>query len=379
MNKKQMKKVVILYKYLLQYRVDFFNQLKDKLYEHDIELILIYGKLKNSESKKADEIDLPWANFRENKILKINKYSLIWQPSLDEIKNCDLVIVEQANILLVNYVLIILRRFLKFKFAYWGHGANLQESHNALTNKFRYLFISQCDHWFAYTNSVKTFLLNKNVSDDIITVVNNAIDTKTIRQQHVECSDKRIVAIKNDLGIEGDNIAIYSGGLYHLKRIDFMIKAGKKISEEIKNFNLIVIGAGPDDYIVKNAAQEYSWLHYVGPKFGDDRVAYFKVASVFLLPGGVGLAILDAFATETPMITTKNKLHGPEIEYLENGKNGIVTNNSLEEYADNVIELLGNKNRITELKKGCLASFELYTTEKMVENFTNGILKCLAD
>ena len=355
-----MQKVVILYKYLLQYRVDFFNQLKERLAEHDIELILIYGKLKNLESKRADEIDLPWATYRENKILKINKYNFMWQPSLDEIKNCDLVIAEQANVLLINYVLMILRRFLKFKFAYWGHGANLQESHNALTNKFRYLFISQCDHWFAYTNSVKTFLLNKNISDDMITVVNNAINTKIIRQQHVKCSDKKIASIKNDLGIKGDNIAIYSGGLYNIKRIDFMIEASKKINEKIKNFNLIVIGGGPDDYIVKNAAKEYSWLHYVGPKFGNDRVVYFKIASIFLLPGAVGLAILDAFATETPMITTKNKSHGPEIEYLENGKNGIITNNSIKEYSDNVIDLLGNKNKITKLKKGCLERSEAY-------------------
>ena len=54
-----MKKVTILYKYLPQWRVDFFNRLKDSLQIEGIELSLIYGKLKNADSSKKDEVDLP--------------------------------------------------------------------------------------------------------------------------------------------------------------------------------------------------------------------------------------------------------------------------------------------------------------------------------
>ncbi len=323
-----MKKVLILYRFLPQYRVEFYNLLKEELKKENIELTLIYGKLKDSNSKKNDEIDIPWAIYRENKIIKIYKYHLLWQSCLDKVRDSDLVIAEQANSLLINYILIVLRKLLKFKFALWGHGANLQDDPNSQRNKFKYLFLAKNDHWFAYTESVKKFLLSKNVTNDNITVVNNAIDTKTLKQQYIECSNADVIDMKNEMEIESDNIAVYSGAIYNIKRIDFLIKAGKKVSEKIDDFHLLIIGAGPDQYLVEKASEKYPWLHYVGPKFGKDRVVYFKMASLLLLPGAVGLAILDAFVTETPMVTTDYKLHGPEIAYLENNKNGIITDNS---------------------------------------------------
>ena len=160
----ELKKVLILYKFLPQYRIEFFNQLKIKLKEeYNLELELIYGRLNNKYSTKNDERDLLWAEFRNNKrITKIGNTDLLWQPCLDKIKEIDLVIVEQANALLVNYVLLFLSKFMKFKFAFWGHGANLQENPNSLKNKFKYKFLTQSDYWFAYTNNVKNFLLSKN-------------------------------------------------------------------------------------------------------------------------------------------------------------------------------------------------------------------------
>lgn len=372
-----MKKVLILYKFLPQYRVDFFNQLKDELLKKNIELILIYGKLKNSNSKKKDEVDIPWAIYRDNKVLRFKNSNLLWQPSLDLAIKSDLVIVEQANSLLINYVLIILRRLSKFKFAFWGHGANLQDNPNSFKNKFKYLFLTQSDHWFAYTDGVKRFLTSKNVSEKKITVVNNAIDTKTLRQQYLDCSEKNVLDMKVALGIKSQKVAIYSGGIYDIKKIDFLIEAAVQIHDKINDFHLLVIGSGPDENIVKKASVMNPWIHYIGPKFGKDRVVYFKMASIFLLPGAVGLAILDSFATETPMITTNIKLHGPEIDYLKHNKNGIMTDFNVKSYSSKVIDLLSHKDEITALQKGCASSMDLYTTERMVDNFVEGVLKCL--
>jgi glycosyltransferase involved in cell wall biosynthesis len=95
------------------------------------------------------------------------------------------------------------------------------------------------------------------------------------------------------------------------------------------------------------------------------------------MPGLVGLAVLDAFNTNTPMITTDFEYHSPEIEYLQNGTNGIITENNLEAYVKAVVNTLQNANILSELKKGCLVSAELYTMEKMVENFAEGIKSSL--
>lgn len=372
-----MKQVLILYKFLPQYRIEFFSKLRDELLQHDINLILIYGKLKNQDSKKNDERSLEWAIYRENKVVTIGSIGLLWQPCLDVLPKVDLVIVEQANSLLVNYLLIPLSKVMTFKFAFWGHGANLQDDPNSMKNRFKYFFLKQSDYWFAYTNGVKKFLIAKGVDNGKITVVDNAIDTLSLKQQYDNLSMFEVDNLKTEMGINSNNVAIYCGGIYKEKRIDFLIEASIIIKEKIEDFHLIFVGAGPEAYRVEEASKTYDWIHYVGPKFGAERVPYFKMAELFLMPGLVGLAILDTFATETPMITTDFPYHSPEIEYLENGKNGVVTANNIDDYSKQVIDLFQNKDKIVNLKESCLKSSALYSTENMVENFTNGILKCL--
>jgi glycosyltransferase involved in cell wall biosynthesis len=138
-----------------------------------------------------------------------------------------------------------------------------------------------------------------------------------------------------------------------------------------------VIGSGPDAYLVEEAAQHRKWLHYVGPKFGIEKVKYFKISSLFLMPGLVGLAVLDSFALETPTITTKYPFHSPEIEYLEEGVNAMITEDNVESYAQAVIEMLLHEHKRKVLVQGCKKAAAKYTIEQMAENFANGIIKCL--
>lgn len=370
-----MKKILIIYKSLPQYRLEFFNGLKQELEHKGIELTLVYGK--NSSSKKKDEVDLSWGIYRENKVFVFGSSQLIWQPVWDLVKGKDLVIVEQANSLLINYPLMVLRNFGNLKFAFWGHGSNLQENSQSLKNRFKYLYLKQCDWWFAYTEGVKRFLESKGVESKRITTVNNAIDTRELMQAYGNISEDDVAALKRSMNIESEHIGIYCGALYSEKRIDFLIDAAILIRERIDDFHLIVVGAGEDGYIVEAASKQFQWLHYVGPKFGNDRVKYFKMAHLFLLPGAVGLAVLDAFAMQTPMITVENGKHGPEIEYLVSGVNGIVTKNDLESYVSDTVKCFLNPEMIQKMVSECKSSAEYFTVEAMVKNFSAGVYQCL--
>ncbi len=372
-----MKNVLILYKFLPQWRVDFFNLLRETLFKENIELTLVYGKLMGEVSKKNDEVDLGWGIYMPNKFIKFGKLELIGQPAFRQIRNADLIIVEQANKLLINYFLMIIRKFTKKKLAFWGHGLNLQSNSNSTGNKFKRLYSRQCDWWFAYTKSVSRTIQSIGFSGKKITIVQNAIDTKFLQKVYGEISDEKISELKNILNITNCSIGLYCGGMYKEKRLDFLLDTCYKIKNEIVNFEMIFIGAGPEDYKIKEAAFKYKWIHYVGPKFNTDKVPYFKIADVFLMPGLVGLAILDAFAMQLPIITTNYPYHSPEIEYLEDGLNGIITEDSSEKYSRAVISLLKDKGKLEELKKCCKSSAERYTVEKMVKNFKDGILQAL--
>jgi glycosyltransferase involved in cell wall biosynthesis len=101
------------------------------------------------------------------------------------------------------------------------------------------------------------------------------------------------------------------------------------------------------------------------------------VSDVFLMPGLVGLAVLDCFALETPLLTTNFPYHSPEIEYLEAGVDGIVSENSLEAYVPAVVEVLRSEELRQRLKLGCRQKARRYTTQNMVDNFSHGIQNAL--
>lgn len=374
------KKVIIIYRNIPQYRAKFYWQLIISLKSFGIDLDIVYGKSIND--LKKDEVDLKQGIFIQNRYFSFFGLELIWQPCLKYTKNADLVIVEQANKLLINYILILKRKRLmhidsRTKLAFWGHGRNFQGNRNSLKEKIKKSMIDKCDWWFAYTQGVKDYLIKNKYPEEKITVVQNAIDTVWSRREYNKVSLEEIDTAKKKLNIESENTGIYCGGIYSQKRIDFLLNSADLIKKTIKDFNLIIIGAGPESRKIEYAASERPWLHYLGPKFNVDKIPYFKMAKIHLMPGLVGLAILDSFALRTPLITTGIPSHSPEIEYLENYKNGIITEDSLVLYSKAVIEVLSNENLYEKLLKGCDISYKKYTLEKMVDNFSKGILDCL--
>jgi len=164
--------------------------------------------------------------------------------------------------------------------------------------------------------------------------------------------------------------------MYPEKRLGFILDVCKVVRESIPDFHMIFIGSGVDSVKVKAMAEEEPWIHYVGPKFGVERVKYFKMASLQMMPGLVGLGIVDSFALETPIFTTEYPYHSPEIEYLKNDINGVMTADSFDTYSQTIIETLKSEKYL-DLIEGCRRSAEVVTLENMVENFKNGILACL--
>ena len=98
-----------------------------------------------------------------------------------------------------------------------------------------------------------------------------------------------------------------------------------------------------------------------------------------LLPGVVGLSVLDAFAMEVPLVTIELSGHGPEIDYLRDGENGLKlpAGTGPQGYAEAVAALLSDGARYERLKEGCRSAAQVYTLEAMVGRFADGVLEAL--
>jgi len=373
-----METILIIQGQIRQYRVPFFQKLGKVLREDGISLKVAYSPPRHVGGRD-DNTDLP-----PKLGLKVTGHwmlsdRLLYQPLLREVSSCDLVIAEQANKYLLNYLLILLSSFRFKRVAFWGLGENWGRDRSAVSEWLRRQIINKVDWWFAYARSTREYLISNGMPPEKITVVQNAVDTDEFSKMVFGIRNDELSCARRQFGIgEKDPIGLFCGALLPDKGIGFLLKAAARIKLQIPKFHLFIIGGGAERNMLDAAAQESSWLHLVGPKFGREKALFFRMADVVLLPGRVGLAILDAFAASLPLITTDISYHGPEIEYLEHGRNGLLVKHDVENYASQVISFFSNSELRTECAKGASESGRRFSMGVMVDNFRAGIRACLA-
>jgi len=373
------KKIAIVYKFMPQWRLSFFYKLKEALKINSIDVDIFFGNYNYGEFARNDQFDLEWGIYRKNIIIKLFSKHIIWQPIFNEIKNYDLIIVEQASKLILNYFLILFRPFYKYKIGFWGHGKNMQKSEKSIGNIVLKILLNFPDIWFAYTEGVAKYLLKNGVDSFKITVVQNTLDTEQMMKQKTHVSELVLTKIKEKYNIGVGPVCLFCGGLVKMKEINFLFTACELIHKAIPNFQLIILGDGPLKNEVYDWANNNNWIKYLGPKFDEEKSFIFMISDLLLIPGLIGLAIIESFVFETPLITTSKNLpfRSPEIEYLKQGENGLITDYDIFCYSSTIIELLKNKNNLAKLKNGCRSASKIYSIEKMVENFNNGIINSL--
>jgi glycosyltransferase involved in cell wall biosynthesis len=370
--------VSIVYRSLPHYRVDFYERLRDRLAQDNIHLRLIVGQPVGADAKKDDLGSVGWSEAVRNRVVSIRGRMLVWQPVLRRLRSSDLVIVEQANKLIVNPFLMIWRRLGGPKLALWGHGYDHDTARVLhLSERVKRSLLRQSDWFFAYTSGTAAYVVAAGVDVERVTVVQNAIDTRKLASSRRRL---RRDAETHSEGRTSEHVAFFAGSLYSAKRLEFLIEAGDRLSERFADFVLLVVGDGPQRSVVEAAAISRPWLRYLGVATGDELVRATVEADLLLMPGLVGLVVLDAFALQTPLVTTAVDFHSPEIEYLVDGENGVVVDDwrSVSAYVDAVAGLWSDKDRLMRLREGCRLAAERYTVEAMVENFATGVTRCLA-
>ncbi|HEX8873685.1 MAG TPA: glycosyltransferase family 4 protein [Nitrosospira sp.] len=371
-----MKKVVIFQYRLLHYRLAFFELLREHCARHGIDLHLVHGQATRREAPKKDEGSLSWAHRVENRVWEVGQRDIIWQPFPRGLRHAELVIVMQENRILSNYPLLLRRMLGGAKVGFWGHGANFQSNSPAgLREQWKRLMLTRVDWWFAYTEMTVEIVERRGYPKSRITCLDNAIDNDGFRNDLAAVSGDHAEQLRRQVG--GSPIGLFCGSLYPEKRLGFMIEAADRIHAELPDFRLVVIGDGPSAGDILAAAKSRPWMKYVGIRKGLEKAAYFRIADVIFNPGAVGLHVLDAFCSGIPMATTCESQHGPEIAYLKDGHNGIITRGDPEIYAAKVIRLLKDRAEYDYLCSGARASAERYTLRNMVERFTEGMQRCL--
>jgi glycosyltransferase involved in cell wall biosynthesis len=369
-----MKSVLIIEAQMKRYRLPFYACLNETLHREGIRLTVAYSDPPPREATKKDTCELP-----EEFGLKVNGYwlwpdRLLLQPLLKRAITADLVVLDHGNRFLLNHLLLPLSRLGLRRVAFWGHAENQSERRIHFCEWYRRKTLNWVWWWFAYTEGDARRLRSHGVPRLRITVVQNSLDARELGSYANSLTMQNRDAVRARHAIPAPAlVGVFCGALNQAKSLPFLIEASRRIKAHIPAFELVIIGGGAEEVAVKRLVKGLDWVHGVGPQFGKEKAELLAISDVFLLPGAVGLAVLDAFAAGLPMLTTRIPLHGPEIEYLEEGVNGLMTDPQPEAYAEAVSSVLSVDEHLSRLRAGAKASAEKYSIENMVANFRTGI------
>jgi glycosyltransferase involved in cell wall biosynthesis len=377
-GRRVMSRVLMIEAEMKRYRAPFYGGLHAALQSDGIQLQVAYSEPRSVERSKQDQCNLP-----DEYGTKVTGYwlfnKLLLQPLLHQAALADLIILDEGNRYLLSHLLLPFSACRLKKVAWWGLGENKQTDRLVFSEWYKTKILRWITWWFAYTSSTVEYLVRHGFPRDRITVVQNAVDTREMNEWIVRFTEAEAGAVRLEMGIPPSApVGVYCGGLDKVKNIPFLIESAKLVKERIHNFHLVIIGGGKEmPYVEEQAALNREWLHSVGPRFGRDKALVLKMADVCMMPGRVGLAILDAFAAGLPLFTTKIPIHGPEVEYLVDGRNGLITESNPQLYAEVVSAVLSTPPWLAQLKEGAKESCQKYSIEAMVANFHRGIRDCL--
>jgi L-malate glycosyltransferase len=368
-------KVTLIQKIVPEYRVKLFQQLHSLLHHKDIGLTVLYGQEQPGATPVSVSMTGEWTRRYKNKYIEIKNTTFVLQsvPLMTTLQS-DLIIVEQANALLLNFCLFLLKPIFRYKLAFWGHGYNRQSLHKSgVSERLKSIMVSRVDWWFAYTNGTRDYLVSNGVANGRITTLRNTIDTDAFQSDLDAVDEKTLSQFIHRLSLTPGKTALYCGGFTTQKSIDILLKSSLMARQMQPDFSLMLIGSGPEQSRIDDFVRNHSWAHCLGRLHGIEKAVAFKASSCLLMPGLVGLAAVDSIISELPLIYRKLETHGPEIEYVTELNTGIETGESVESYTRGVISFFTDDKLSCILRDNCQKSKHLFSIKTMAETFATGI------
>lgn len=368
-----MREVVFVTRLLTHYRVPFHEKVRAGLAAHGVHYRLLHSDARGAAA--AGPASCNWAERVPDLLLG----PFVFQAVVGRTRRADLVIIGQENALLANYVLMARRRLGGPSLAFFGHGRNWQSRRpDGMAERFKRAWIGEADWWFAYTDRCAAHVRDAGYPSERITSFNNAVDTEAIRAELAGIGKTETEAFRAARFGGSRHIAVQVGTLHAERRPAFLIDAADRVRRAVADFQLVIVGDGPERARMLDAAASRPFLHVEGPLHGRAKSLALSAAAVNVLPGLVGLGVLDGFAHGLPALATRYPFHSPEIDYLRDGHNGVLTPDAVEPFAAALVHLLTDNAGCRAMAAHAVETAAHYTVTAMADRFIAGTLAALA-
>jgi glycosyltransferase involved in cell wall biosynthesis len=210
----------------------------------------------------------------------------------------------------------------------WGHGYSKAEAswrragrHGAARLATALLF---------YNFSTARHFLDQGWPQERVYVALNALDQRPIEAARRAwlSQPEGLAAFRREQGIEDGPVILYVSRLKPENRVDLLVHATALLRKRQPKIRTVIVGAGEQLESLKQLAEAEGVsdaINFAGAIYDEMALApWFLSADAFCYPANIGLSLLHAFGYGLPVITTdRNDLQNPEIEALEDGRNGL--------------------------------------------------------
>jgi len=358
------------------YRVPFMNELGDRLAAMDGALLVAESSAPPSIAQRQDErhgdygrpVDTKWVSLggREIGVRRVEQAIREFSP--------DYVVLQQELRNLESYPLIAGARLRKFEVGFWGHGRSYSTSQTELEASAKQWLTRRTKWFFAYTQAGADHVVKNGFPRVRTTVLNNTIDTASLRSELESVGDQEVADFRTRLGLSAGKTALFIGGVDDAKGISFLLDPAPRIAEMLPGFTLLVAGDGARRADVQHAESGGAPIRYLGRLDGRARALALKVADVMAIPEWIGLVAIDSLVAGRPIVTTHHHSHSPEHEYLEAGVTCVYSIHDPADYAADVVKLLNDNVGLEAMQSACLVRSEDFSIELMADAFLRGIL-----
>ncbi|WP_254561380.1 glycosyltransferase [Dyadobacter diqingensis] len=234
-------------------------------------------------------------------------------------------------------------RDIPFNTSYWGKsqeyyysGQNITEDLDAAKKNWkgalsfriitclRRLYLPLADAHINYYNEGGAIIASYGVPKEKIFIAANSPDTDELLAAYDQ------VLKQPDILPANPHRVIHVGRLVKWKRVDMLIQSVKDLKRFFPDIELVVVGFGPEEEILKKQAADLGIaenIRFVGGVYDSLTLGrYLHVSSIYLLGGMGGLSINDAMCFAKPVICavadgTERRLvrEGYNGSYFENG------------------------------------------------------------
>lgn len=322
-----MKKIVIHYPFIAQYRMPIFRLLSNSIQYH---YEFWADETSGDKFLVTDTVGLDFkkVQLKHPKIPIINK-QLEWQPQaikkiLSESIDCYIILGNPNS--LSNWLCVLIAKIRKIPILMWSHGYLKDEK--GTKGFIRKFFYNLADGHLLYGNRAKRIMLAKGFKSEDLHVVYNSLDYETQKSFREKLTYQDRLSTRAQLSIDENAILLIAIGRVMTKlKLDLAIKAVKHEIDNGQNTALLIVGDGPQKVDLENLVKSLELSKYVifyGACHAEEELSYlYNAADYSVVMGKVGLAAMHSLAYGIPMITNDNMDdHFPEIEAIIDEKTG---------------------------------------------------------